>query len=491
MLAVTFLLVLFGGSFVPPQSQTPADICGDAADCRAKALAARAAGDYEHFHDLAWRAVQKGKPNDPQLMYLLACAQSLSGRPDDARVMLGRLADQGVIADAETNPDFAQVRAMNDWPELEARLRALGPPTVTADSEASAASVRPPGHPEVRAARPSGSSEASPARVTPNPAPVSSPPASEAPSHANPPSPPRTSSETSPTSAPKTLAEARPTSVPKPPADTRGASGAPDAVPAPDFDPASLAPIGLAHDAVSRRFVIGDRLSARLVIVDDLSHHVVTLVGRDAGFYDRITGFTIDTRRGDLWVTSTRAGDAAASRLHKLQLVSGRVLEQIEAPESVALADVAVSPDGTVYGLDASGAQLLRLRPGGTTLDVVMPIAGGRPIAIAAAADRELYVATAAAILRVDPVARTAVAIKSRVPLTSIQALAWAPGALVAIQHRETGTVLLLLRLDPSGLRTAGEHVLAPAADESPVTVAQGRVYFLSGPGLIGHVALK
>ena len=49
------------------------------------------------FHDLAWRAVQKGKPNDPDLMLLLARAQSLSGRPGDALVMLGRIVDLGAV----------------------------------------------------------------------------------------------------------------------------------------------------------------------------------------------------------------------------------------------------------------------------------------------------------------------------------------------------------------------------------------------------------
>lgn len=484
MLAVTYLLILLGGSFVPPQPQNPPDICGTVADCQAQALAARAAGDYEHFHDLAWRAVQKGKPNDPQLMYLLARAQSLSGRPDDARVMLGRLADLGVIPDAETNPDFARVRALSDWPELDARLRAMGPPTLSAGPGGAASAPTP---------APSKGTGATTLSSEPPAVTTSAPATSPAPAAAIPKA-----------TAPK--ATAPKASAPKVPAPKASASAtpAPDAssakspapetsppVPAPDFDPSSIAPIGLAHDAVSRRFVIGDRHAARLVIVDELSHHVVTLVSADVGFYDRISGFTIDTHRGDLWVTSTRAGDAVASRLHKLQLVSGRVLEQIEAPQSVALAGVAVSPDGTVYGVDGTGGRLLRLRPGATTLDAVMPIPGGQLIGIAAAGDRELYVATSAGIVRVDPVARTAVAIKSRVPLTSIQALAWAPGALVAVQHRETGTVVVLLRLDPAGLRTSSVRVLAPAVDDSPVTVEPGRVYFLSGPGVIGHVALK
>src|SRR4051812_12459044 len=67
--------------------------CADSADCRRQAVDASTRGDYELAHDLAWRAVQKGKPNDPDLMLVLARAQALSGRPGDALVMLGRLAD--------------------------------------------------------------------------------------------------------------------------------------------------------------------------------------------------------------------------------------------------------------------------------------------------------------------------------------------------------------------------------------------------------------
>src|SRR4051812_10345151 len=88
--------------------QAPA-ACPDAVSCRAAAEAAAAQGDYEAFHDLAWRAVQKGKPNDPELMLMLARAQSRSGRPGDALVMLGRLADQHVVVDV-MSADFDRVR---------------------------------------------------------------------------------------------------------------------------------------------------------------------------------------------------------------------------------------------------------------------------------------------------------------------------------------------------------------------------------------------
>src|SRR5258705_960304 len=99
--------------------------CTEWRTCRELALAAAARGEYEAFHDLAWRAVQAGPPKDPALMYLLARAQSLSGRPHDALVTLQRLAEMGVAPDAATNEDFSGTRQLPGWAELEARISRL------------------------------------------------------------------------------------------------------------------------------------------------------------------------------------------------------------------------------------------------------------------------------------------------------------------------------------------------------------------------------
>jgi hypothetical protein len=93
--------------------------CGAWQECRRLAHDAAARQDFETFHDLAWRAVQAGPKNDPDLMYLLARAQSLSGRPDDALVMLRRLAALGVPNDAATSDDFRRVRALPRWADPE------------------------------------------------------------------------------------------------------------------------------------------------------------------------------------------------------------------------------------------------------------------------------------------------------------------------------------------------------------------------------------
>jgi hypothetical protein len=98
--------------------------CREWQQCRQLANDAAARQDFEAFHDLAWRAVQTGPKNDPDLMYLLARAQSLSGRPDDAFVMLRRLAALGVPNGAATSDDFVRVRALARWAELEGKVPA-------------------------------------------------------------------------------------------------------------------------------------------------------------------------------------------------------------------------------------------------------------------------------------------------------------------------------------------------------------------------------
>lgn len=109
------------------QASKAAD-CADWQACRALALEAAGRQEYETFHDLAWRAVQLGPRNDAALLFLLARAQSLSGRPHDALVMLRRIAASGTGRDAVTSADFERARALREWPEVEALLTGAPPP---------------------------------------------------------------------------------------------------------------------------------------------------------------------------------------------------------------------------------------------------------------------------------------------------------------------------------------------------------------------------
>ena len=239
-----------GGS--PAGFQSPRDGgCTEWHDCRQLALAAADRGEYETFHDLAWRAVQTGPPKDPALMYLLARAQALSGRPHDALVMLQRLAEMGVPSDAETNEDFSRTRELPGWPEVSARINRLTHP----DSAPAAAAPAAPG--------------------APSPAP---PVASSAPSAASPASPVESSTP---------------------------------AFEAARFSTEGFTPGGIAYDAVSQRFVFGDRLGRKLIVVGEGSNHAVDFVRADSAGFLEISAIEIDARRGDLWVASAAPADGA------------------------------------------------------------------------------------------------------------------------------------------------------------------------------------
>jgi hypothetical protein len=408
--------------------QAPAAPCVDTADCRARAEAAAVAGQFESFHDLAWRAVQRGKPNDPELMRLLARAQALSGRPGDALVMLGRLADLGVPTDALTSDDFRFVRLIPGWPALEARL--TGKPVAGESVAPSAPSAPAPSAP-----------------LAPN--------------------------------APLAPLAPRP----------------PDSV---TFDAAGVDPRGLAHDSVSRRFVLGDRKAGRLLVIDEISHNLVNYVSAaSAGFYRDLTAFTLDARRGDLWVASASEegqGSSGASALHKLQLVSGRVLAQARtapAMSPVRFVDVTVTPDGTVYALDAVDSRIFRLRPGARALESVMRLPARQPTALTAADDRVLYVAADEGLVRVDLGARAAAPVKSVEDLSRFESLSWRGGSLIGVQRVADSFLIVRIALDGAGTRAQPRHVLAASSVATVGTLGANAYYYLAEGHTIRRLAVK
>ncbi len=122
LFAIPALLVSLG-SLVASQAEPT---CTRSKDCQQLALDAAVREDFEAFHSLAWRAVQTGQPNDADLMFMLARAQALSGRPDDALVMLGRLADRGILhPEVEKLDDFSGVRNMTGWSNLLERMHGI------------------------------------------------------------------------------------------------------------------------------------------------------------------------------------------------------------------------------------------------------------------------------------------------------------------------------------------------------------------------------
>ena len=255
-------------------------------------------------------------------------------------------------------------------------------------------------------------------------------------------------------------------------------------------------PFALAHDAVSRRFVVGDREAHRLLVVDEMSRSVANYVSAaSAGFYDELTAFTIDSRRGDLWVASARAdGSGHASVVHKLQLVSGRTLIEVRPPErsgSVRFAGLAVANDGTVYAIDSARLRVFRARPCARMFEVVMSLDLEDPSAITASDDRTLYVAAGKGLTRVDVAGRSAAAVKSAEDLGGFESLAWRAGALVGVERVAGSYLVVRVKLDPSGTRAQPRQILAASPTSTVGSLAGDSFYYLADGATIRRVTVR
>jgi hypothetical protein len=361
-------------------SSQAAAACENVEVCRAEALIAHAKGDFESFHDYAWAAYRKAKPNDPELMLLIARAQSLSGRPGDALVMLERVAAQGKLpSDVATDPEFARVRTLSRWAEVsDALLGAARTGAADGTPPAASAPAAPPKpdatKTEPASPKPSKPAPAEPAKPEPaKPEPARSEPSKPAPpkpeskrpapkevvtpSKADPaekppvkPEPPRASAE-----VPRAPAATEKAAAPGPPVAPRRTPGAPLKFETP------LTPTALAYDRVSKRYIIGDRRARRIAVIDENTGHVSTLVGAMGGLGD-VEGIAIDAKQGDLWVLTSSDQEVSLS---KMQLISGRVLSTVKVPDLRARV-VALSfvPGAGLVAADAEGI-LWALRPGG------------------------------------------------------------------------------------------------------------------------------
>ena len=440
MIATPVVLLLLLGT--APPATAPQD-CGGWQECRDKALAAAASGDYERFHDLAWRAVQKGPRNDPSLMTILARAQSLSGRPHDALVMLQRLAAMGVVTDAAESEDFRRVRALSGWAQLAPRLAAAATPA--AEPEPKVESKREP--------PPSPANRAAPPKPEPEPAPPAA--------HAGPPT--RKASE-------ETVVGA-----------------AADAL---RFTTEPFLPAGLVYDSVSSRFIVAHRRDRKLSVIGEQSSRVSNLIGAESGGFGEIGALALDARQGDLWVASAD-GDKGAM-LHKLQLISGRLLFT-ESPEPDALParfeDLMVTGAGTVFALDTLGRRVFRLPGGVPRGGALEPVATleDDPVSIAPASDSIVYVAEADGITRIDLPSKQAHALTAgaSVRLGGFTWIRAHEGSLIGVQQGAADRFhIVRLRLNPAGTTVTRAELLEKDIElSSPAAAAiAGNVLFYLAP---------
>jgi hypothetical protein len=410
--------------------------CSEWRDCREQALAAAGRGEFETFHDLAWRAVQTGPPRDPSLLYLLARAQALSGRPHDALIMLLRLADMGVSEpEALTSDDFARARELPGWADAEARI--AGSPGASRAAAATAATA-------------------------------AAPPTASTPTAVAAPKPPAVAATGATAGSPVSTIALQPASALR-------------------FSTAPFAVTGLAYDALSSRFVLADRAERKLIMVDERSKQTMDLVrGDSAGFLD-ITAVEIDPKRGDLWVASTRGG---AGILHRLQLSSGRPIRSVDVAsdqQPAKLVDLTLSPNGTVLVLDAEKPRLFALRPRATAFERAVTIDVRDVTSLTAGSDdRIVFVAHAQGVSRVDlqSHALTTVTAPAGASLANLERIRAQGNALFAVQRSVDGA-RRVLKLEMNGRGTAVTKVSqldvpAPGGEQLFVTTTGDELLWLT-----------
>lgn len=438
---------LFCAWSVTASAQPAIPVCDTWLACRDTALEAARGGEFERFHDLAWRTVQLGPSKNVELLFLLARAQSLSGRPHDALVMLRRILDLGgIVTPAVTSDDFTRTRSLPDWPLVAA---AIDRATTATPSDAS--DPRPSSEPAVRL-------PALP-RLLPS-------------------TPHSIGGLARPTrTSPVTLIPAGPAIV---------ATNVREAL---RFRSGDRLEGGLAYDAVSGRFLFGASLARKVIVVGERNAQVVDLVRAESASFADIVGLAIDSRRGDLWVASGpgdgRPDSAPPAALHKVQLISGRPLARYEFPAdagSIRIVDLAVVQDADILALDEAGARIWRLRPsvGGMTS---IPLTGLRPRSLAVRTDSpRAFVGHDNGLVAVDLVSgRVAdVEAESGEDLAGIESMRWLNGRLIGIQHTSDGTRLLSLSVSRRNRVTNLERLDGGFRDDRALalTVAGADIYF-------------
>ena len=239
----------------------------------------------------------------------------------------------------------------------------------------------------------------------------------------------------------------------------------------------SFAAGGLAYDIVSRRFVVGDQLGRKLMVVSDGADHPVDLVrAESAGFHD-IRAVEIDEKRGDLWVAST-TGDAWT--IHRMQLVSGRPLKAISvAPGSdppLNVVDLAITAAGNLLAIDSASSRLLMLKPNGAGLEPIVKLKVDGASSVTATNEEDIvFVAHNAGIVRVDRRTKsvTAVSAGSGIQFGRIERLRWHRNSLIAVQVEDDGS-RRMVRFD---LNRSGRSITAATELDAKIPAAAGPTF--------------
>jgi hypothetical protein len=186
--------------------------------------------------------------------------------------------------------------------------------------------------------------------------------------------------------------------------------------------------------------------------------------------------------------------------VHKLQLISGRVLAAFPLPASFGAArfvDVAVA-SSSVLALDGEDGRIFRVRAG--TLELAAAPSGARGALSIAPADPGIaYVAHPEGIVRVDLSARTATPVAAgTVAVAGLTHIRAHRGSLLGIQRDGESLRAVRVRLDRAGRSIRAVEPLDPgvmAADATAAAIAADAFYYLAaapaGAATVRRVRLK
>lgn len=253
------------------------------------------------------------------------------------------------------------------------------------------------------------------------------------------------------------------------------------------FSTARFEASGLAYDAVSGRFLLGDSGGRRVMVLGDGSSSVVDYaLAVSAGFHD-VRAFAIDTTRGDLWVASS-AADGSKGAVHRLQLISGRAISMVESPQewrNVDLVDLAIADATTILALDRAGSRLVVSRPGAKALTEIMPLQLVDAVSLTTSDPRTAYATYRDGIVRLDLQQRTAtpVAAAAGIFLGGLERIRWHRSGLIGVQNLPDGT-RQIVRLEIARGRVSAATVLDDTlprnAGPALATLAGDDLYYLT-----------
>ena len=225
----------------------------------------------------------------------------------------------------------------------------------------------------------------------------------------------------------------------------------------------------MAYDKVSSRLIVADDSTGTLKVVSEVSGNEVSLVSRGWGGGYHSNALVIDSKRGDLWVVGTRIDKRRESVVHRLQLISGRILYSVPLAEDAGdsrFAAVALG-SSSVFVLDAEAGRIFELRDGAKTLRLRASVQQRDLTGLTLAGDTVAYVAHGGGLLRIDLATKRSESVTGSpgLALNGIEWIGYFENSLLALQRRPDGAMAAVrFRLDRRGRTLTAVETLGTAA---------------------------